>query len=501
MLVALVEREMSEEIVNYKEGYLGSLRERINALDTVNVEVINKTFGVKIHPIGANYDFIKGEYVPAPVEKYRQAIVDAVKRQMVVRRAKCEAAEIGLAYWPALLQSCNVDPLAFVAAEKALLARGAKPWGTKVQSETSEDPKKIERGGWDSAGHWGISPQSVASCWFASGCKDSKKFRYLVRHTSGVEVGLFGHKLKGLSLRQIKDLRRGQQWLEMHFKYSHAVFSTKAIIALGRISPAARKAVTAGLGLDVRNRYYHWTDETPEGENIRFGRTPDGNVNKVRIRNLNWSAAKALQTMNKEEICSQYLKGRYAWIYLHGVSVPKGLEKVSPVGWSKNQGVWSSRVVTFQEFSTIAPDGYAFGVDENGLKIYEVANPEEDYHFIESEARGEDSWDSRDLLTKLCDNADIRRQRREAEAHRRENDKSYAMMMDNLHLIMVTRFDSYRAGNCAAGTANFANRNSIDQRQLVRADRLHRLAKGGYDTERVMNTIRCAWERETIVMI
>jgi hypothetical protein len=391
LLVALVEREMMEETLNYEGGRQGSLRERINALNTTDVVVINETFGVKIHPMVAEYDFVNREYVPASLEKYQQAIVSAVRRQMMVRRAKRKAEEIGLHYWPALLPSYDgkgkVDPLAFVAAEKALLSHGAKPWGTKLEKRSAAwdgtVPAKdtMEHGGWDAMGHWGVSPQQVASCWFASGCKDSGKFRFLVKNSAGARDSacIFAHKLKSLSLQQLRDLLRGQRWLNTHCKYSGGAFSTKAVIALGRISPAARKAAIEGINFEGRGQLYAEEGGSHNGYK-RAG--------MIRIRDLNWGAVKALQTMSKSLICSRYLRGRLAWTYLQGVSAPKGLEKISPAGWSRDRsGVWSSRTVTFNEFSTIAPEGYAFGVDDAGLKLYEVARPESGYHFSEKEAR------------------------------------------------------------------------------------------------------------------
>jgi hypothetical protein len=174
--------------------------------------------------------------------------------------------------------------------------------------------------------------------------------------------------VKSLSIRQLRDLKRGQKWLSLHFGWSGEshYFSTKAIIVLGRISPAARKAAVEGLDFSA----YQGGEILPEG---RY-RSP-----KIRIRDLNWGAVKALQTMTSTEVCSRYLRGRYAWTYLHGVQAPKGLEKVSPVGWSKDgSGVWSARTVTFRDFSIWAPEGYSFGVDANGVKLFEVASPEED---------------------------------------------------------------------------------------------------------------------------
>ena len=312
-------------------------------------------------------------------------------------------------------------------------------------------------------GHWGISPSDVATYWFASGCKDSKKFQFLVACND--EGSFWGHKLKGLSLQQIKALRRGLRWVQFHFKHEGGKFSTKAVIALGRISPAARKAAVSGVQ----------------------------KTGKIRIRDLNWGAVKALQTMPREEVVARYLRGQYAWQFL-GEKLSFG-GKVLPQSVNHSvlpESMWD-RVSTFYGFSLVLPEGYAFGVDENGEKIYRVSSPEDDYHFTEHEAfSGE-----RNLVERLEANAERRRQQRDVEVRR----LSDSMMMDNLHLIMVSRYDSYRAGNCAAGTASFADRNGIDQRQLIRADRLIRFAKSGYDSERVMNTIRAAWERETIVMI
>ena len=483
ILDEIASREAREEVKN-PVMHRSPFRERVDGIVTTDKKWLEKLFRIKLIQSPWETESFQN------VAEAKASVISAVKRQMLVRRAKKKAAEIGLHYWPALMPNGmkdNVDPLAYVAAEKVVLTYGKKPWGTKLEKIENMIPypvrkNRIHHGGWDSCGHWGVSPQQVAVCWFASGCKDTPKFRYLVRHTRGEqEVSFSGHKLKGLSLRQLTDLRRGQRWLQNH-RYSTHSFSNKAVIALGRISPAARKAAMEEVSTNID------VGEHIEGLTFRINGI-------VRIRDLNWGAVKALQTMSKQEITARYLAGRYAWDYLHGVSTPKGLEKVSPVGWSKDRsGVWSSRTVTFRDFSIWAPAGYAFGVDENGIKLFVVRSPEDDYHFTEEEVKGDVSGWGRSLFQKLQDNLESRRAQRATE-------REAQLMMDNLHLIMVSRHDSYRAGNCAAGTQSFAERNGLDQRRGVNASVLYRLAKGGYDKERVMNTIRVAWERETLVMI
>ncbi len=489
ILADLIDAETRDEIRIARP----SLRERVAKLRTHEPDQIRQQFGVVIKPLYWGTEDEK-------IEAARKAVLEACKVQAKVRRARRKAEEIGLAFWPALLWNQEsgeynsggymigtqgrVDPLAFVAAEQVLLRKGNKPWGTKFEEVFPPEmarKNKIHHGGWDSCGHYGVSPETVATCWFASGCKDSRKFRWLIRHGGCPVV----RGVKSLSICQLRDLTRGSQWLQNHCQETY-MFATKTIIALGRISPAARKAAIEGLDLAS---YQRCSEFLPGGGY----RSP-----KIRIRDLNWTAVKRLQTMAREEIVVRYLRGRYAWQFLTEAKAPEGMEKVlPPVNREALPEELKPRVKVFADFTLVLPEGYAFGDDDNGQKIFKTESPEEDYHFEEEELKG----GIYRLVKVLERNADIRRQRREEETYRRQADREFDLMMKDLSTTLVTRFDSYRAGNCAAGTKSFADRYSIDLQRPLRADRLWRIADRSNERDRALGAIRAAWQRETLVMI
>jgi hypothetical protein len=74
------------------------------------------------------------------------------------RQAKRIAKEIGLAYWPALIDMTwgpNVDPAAYVAAEKAMCSTHG------LYGEIMEDGTR-SHGGWDSKGHHGVDRHEIS---------------------------------------------------------------------------------------------------------------------------------------------------------------------------------------------------------------------------------------------------------------------------------------------------------------------------------------------------
>ena len=178
------------------------------------------------------------------------------------RNARKAAARMGLAYWPALLpvqKDWLVDPAAYVAAEAVLAGRHGLYGRNPVTGE-------VCHGGWDSHGHYGVSPGQVRRMWQASGCRDGRKFREQVRHRV---IGM-----KGDSAPFVIHYGVGLAW----FNRNQAAFtsqiwmSRKAIAVLGRLSPMLRWAAMDG---------------------VVSGDSP------VRVRDLNWAAVAAAQGNTK----------------------------------------------------------------------------------------------------------------------------------------------------------------------------------------------------------
>ncbi|MFM7011722.1 MAG: PcfJ domain-containing protein [Betaproteobacteria bacterium] len=175
-----------------------------------------------------------------------------------VRRAKDSAKAIGLAYWPALLADVKVDRAAFVAAEAVL--------EKKHGLYTKEGGKITCRGGWDSQGHYGLSPYAIAKNWYAAGCRDTSKFRLQV------ETGVL--LKKGDSFPFAVAYVKGRLWLSRQRELNYNRFGRKAIAALGRLSADLRWAAVSFLN---RQNY-----------------VPTGGV--IRVRDLDWETVKKVQS-------------------------------------------------------------------------------------------------------------------------------------------------------------------------------------------------------------
>lgn len=184
--------------------------------------------------------------------------ISHIKEVMKKQKARSHAKSIGLTYWPGLIDwKGGCDSRALVAAED-VLSRIHGSWG-----KDANDMKNP--GGWDSYGHHGVSVYDVKMYWFASGCKDSSKFKAQLR--TRVKA------LKSESVTEFMNYVRGYRWIEARTKYmSHIYFSRKAVIALGRLSPELRSAAVLSL------------------------KHTNGNE-RIRIRDLNWEQVKNAQAM------------------------------------------------------------------------------------------------------------------------------------------------------------------------------------------------------------
>lgn len=185
----------------------------------------------------------------------REEVERHLREQAALNRARRTAAGIGLQYWPALLVG-GLDPKAMKIAEEVLASRVGSYWG-----DTGADNRR-SRGGWDSAGYYGLSGYQVRQAWFAAGCKDGGKFRLSIRRLSeGMGAGR-----KGDTLPFLFALTRGLRWARRNAQRLN--LSRKALAALGRISAPLRWAAISGL-----------VESTP----------------RIRIRDLNWAAVKEAQ--------------------------------------------------------------------------------------------------------------------------------------------------------------------------------------------------------------
>ena len=174
----------------------------------------------------------------------------------VIKQAKSRARNIGLSYWPALVEdwhSQEIDIKAYLRADEIVSARAGARYGQVMPDGARSN------GGWDSYGKYGISPSIVRDAWFAAGCKLGDKFDIQIR--TGVVAKKF------MSVNQTADYCRGFKWLK--HRNMEWRLGTKAIMAIGKLSPEFRTLAIQNL-------------------------PSDGN-NKVRIRDINWTIVKAGQ--------------------------------------------------------------------------------------------------------------------------------------------------------------------------------------------------------------
>ena len=208
----------------------------------------------------------------------RAAIQAVLRETRQVARAKARAADLGLAYWPALIDGHGVTPAAFVAAE-AVMAPVHGLYGVDGG-----------RGGWDSCGYWGVSPQAVADAWLKAGCRDTPKFRAMVRNSLYRSLAK-----KGDTLPFLTNLVRGSRWLNRHGEHLPwgvvASLARKAKAALGRLSAPLRWAALSGVN-------------APEG------------TARIRIRDLNWEAVKVAQRGSRaaQQFLPEVIRHQVEWV-------------------------------------------------------------------------------------------------------------------------------------------------------------------------------------------
>ena len=173
------------------------------------------------------------------------------KKNTLFTSAKEKAKQIGLAYWPALVSDHGVDPMAFVHAETVL----SQDYGLY--------------GGWNSTSQYsqyGVSPTDVAEMWQASGCRNSRKFRFQVAHRIIAK--------KSDTLPFLQKYQEGLAWVKEHYPYLKNL-PRKTIAVLGRVSEETRHL----LASEVRK---------------------DQDFARIRVRDLDWSRAQELEKFRIE---------------------------------------------------------------------------------------------------------------------------------------------------------------------------------------------------------
>jgi len=140
------------------------------------------------------------------------------------------------------------------------------------------------------------------------------------------------------------------------------------------------------------------------------------------------------------------------------------------------------------------PHGYRWGRDENGLRLYRVKKPSDDYHPQSTDLIGPDGTPAplRSLTAIVRENTKVRNEtaaRARAET-KRAKDAAQKAEREGCRVCVA---DSLRAGNCYAGTSSWARRHGLDTSKHYEPSKVLELANG--DAHRVSLVVNVALRR------
>ena len=137
------------------------------------------------------------------------------------------------------------------------------------------------------------------------------------------------------------------------------------------------------------------------------------------------------------------------------------------------------------DYSLLAPAGCGWDVDANGLRLYLLDSPRDDYH-----PDAADCWAARD---NEC--ADLLAVLRANQARRLETAARAAAERADAQGVWISVADSTRAGNCLAGTLIWAARHNLDPRRHYQAAEVLDIGVANNEPGRVRLAITAAVHR------
>lgn len=146
------------------------------------------------------------------------------------------------------------------------------------------------------------------------------------------------------------------------------------------------------------------------------------------------------------------------------------VESWARVGYHSLVFFWRGQVLTVH-----APRGYHWAIDTNGLYLVGRAG---DYHPTANELANAANDKGRAIVAKLKENAAIRKQ--QAKKAKQQLRMVKRAEREGARICLA---DSLRAGNCRAGSTNWAQRHNLDPSQHYKPSQVLALANG--DTARV----------------
>jgi len=166
---------------------------------------------------------------------------------------------------------------------------------------------------------------------------------------------------------------------------------------------------------------------------------------KLVKRGSDWCAKPSFETMHLHE------PGFTTWKNYKAVSYTraKNINYVKSLGLIVDD---KTLIIDINDnFKTIvAPDGYSWGIDSNGIKI---VNGKDDYHIDASDVLRNDALDF--ILSVFNRNKQTRIETEIAE-------RAQGLIRDGVYVCFN---DSLRAGNCFRGTLSFIENNNLDSRK------------------------------------
>lgn len=136
----------------------------------------------------------------------------------------------------------------------------------------------------------------------------------------------------------------------------------------------------------------------------------------------------------------------------------------------------------------IAPRGYRWETDSNGIRLVSLSDPQADYH----PTAGELLAGMRSVVAKLRENLRIRRESFKKQ-NKKQKQQAAAVKRAEREGATVCIADSIRAGNCVAGSINWAKRHGLEPQQHYRPSQVLALANG--DIQRVALVVTIALKR------
>ena len=217
----------------------------------------------------------------------------------------------------------------------------------------------------------------------------------------------------------------------------------------------------------------------------RHGDTASADASQAEPRFRNWERPEAVATWRHGVRIRHNNEGRYSsnCTYIHWTYTPEigSFARITRAGMVY---VFRGKSYTFRH-----PHGYRWSRDSNGLRLYSLADPRNDYHPDSGDLLPNGKQATlRSLSAVVRGNAEARRA--VARGERRAIASSKRAEGEGCRVCLA---DSLRAGTCCIGTREWARRHGLDATRHYRPSEVLALANG--DSHRVALVVTVALKR------